>query len=563
MLKVRIESIFKKFSTLRKTQRPRSKSISPPSSLLSLETDRTSSSLLSLPALRTPSNRSAQVHLLSKKELDNLYEVLDACYDPSVLDVRRSLSADPPLSQLSNVKLDNPSALDEFAQSVAARFEFKVIVSPEPERTAPTTIIPLDKLFGPPPPPRIVQADDFSAIRIIGEGATGKVYLVEDTPTATQLALKVIRKREFTTPRILNEKKVLERIAGNEEFISLEASFHDDKNFYLATSYHPMDMQSELRRRGSKVPLSLARHWGAELILAIEKLHKLNVVHRDIKPANILLDQQYHITLADFGMAKLFPLSPSEPAPTGNEVCASTRDLVQHYVELMQGKTTAAIKPHQPYPDGPADHLTHSKLGTAAYTAPEVLIGREYSYGVDFWSFGVVMFILLTGRFPFGPLGEESCGNLTFMRGEVDRDAESLLRSLLNLDPSARPNINQIKSHPFFQSTDWDRVAKRDVGALLVPTCTLPLPSQPKNLVIPTGTPYAAAGAVDPHPEFTFISAEFQKTPRRQAPVNATIADYAIADEKSELTLFARIRKLLSKAITCCARGVKALLAWR
>jgi hypothetical protein len=97
-------------------------------------------------------------------------------------------------------------------------------------------------LLKPPPksedaiyPPHEVQPEDFRPIRLINQGVSGKVYLVEDKVTKKAFALKVIRKRSDNLLQVINEKDALCKAAGTPWFLSLQASMHDDINFYLVT----------------------------------------------------------------------------------------------------------------------------------------------------------------------------------------------------------------------------------------------------------------------------------------------------------------------------------------
>jgi hypothetical protein len=79
------------------------------------------------------------------------------------------------------------------------------------------------------------QPDDFRPIRLISQGVSGKVYLVEDKVTKKNFALKVIRKRSDNLSQVVNERDALCKVTGDPWFLSLEASIHDDTNFYLIT----------------------------------------------------------------------------------------------------------------------------------------------------------------------------------------------------------------------------------------------------------------------------------------------------------------------------------------
>ncbi|KAI9507903.1 kinase-like domain-containing protein [Russula earlei] len=329
----------------------------------------------------------------------------------------------------------------------------------------------------------LVQPEDFRPLRLISEGVSGKVYMVEDRITNKIFALKVVRKRSDNLLQVISEKDALCKVARIPWFLSLEASMHDDINFYLLTTLYRTDLRHDLHLRGGHIPVPLARFYMAELICALEVLHARGIIHRDVKPANVLLTSHgCHVVLADFGLAKVFP------------------KILCHF-------PTVVITP---YGDvrGPY-HVTREKTGTLAYAAPEVRLELPYSYGVDFWSLGVLLYVMLTGRFPFGPLGEWHTHR--FEPVEVDDAAQTLLERMLNLHPSKRPNIHELKAHRFFSSIDWDSVATRAQPAPLTPRFPEPSPS-PKTLRIPFGTPYGTSSGPDPMPHFTFTSSRFRES---------------------------------------------------
>ncbi|XP_033090136.1 ribosomal protein S6 kinase alpha-2 isoform X3 [Trachypithecus francoisi] len=166
----------------------------------------------------------------------------------------------------------------------------------------------------------------------------------------------------------------------------------------------------------------------AELALALDHLHGLGIIYRDLKPENILLDEEGHIKITDFGLSK---------------------EAIDH------------------------DKRAYSFCGTIEYMAPEVVNRRGHTQSADWWSFGVLMFEMLTGSLPFqGKDRKETMalilkaklGMPQFLSGE----AQSLLRALFKRNPCNRlgagiDGVEEIKRHPFFVTIDWNKLYRKEI----------------------------------------------------------------------------------------------------
>lgn len=135
----------------------------------------------------------------------------------------------------------------------------------------------------------------------------------------------------------------------------------------------------------------------AELALALNHLHSLGVIYRDLKPENILLDQDGHIALTDFGLSKQ-PLDGAK---------------------------------------------TYSFCGTVEYMAPEVVNRKGHTFAADWWSYGVLMFEMLTGNLPFHGANRQDTMNQILksklgMPENLSPEAQSLLRALFKRNPQNR-----------------------------------------------------------------------------------------------------------------------------
>ena len=182
-----------------------------------------------------------------------------------------------------------------------------------------------------------------------------------------------------------------------------------------------------------------ARFYTAELILAIESIHKLDCIHRDIKPDNILIDKNGHIKLSDFGLAKI------------------SDKIFQKNEEQVQERQT--------------HRKNYSCVGTAYYVAPEVLNKQGYGQEIDWWSVGVIFFEMLVGYAPFfsKDTADVCYKILNWQRYlkipdniKVSKEAEDLIKKMIN-NPNIRLGKNgadEIKAHPFFKGIDWENIRK-------------------------------------------------------------------------------------------------------
>ena len=136
-----------------------------------------------------------------------------------------------------------------------------------------------------------------------------------------------------------------------------------------------------VKQRSLSVPL--ARHFTAEIILALEYLRKKEIVHRDLKPGNVVLDNDMHIKLIDFATCKLFNKALDAKA---EKMYMATQPKNPDNLEVPSAEET--------------DRL-NSLVGTDDYLAPETIEGTGVSYASDLWSLGVMLFQLLTGKVPY------------------------------------------------------------------------------------------------------------------------------------------------------------------
>ncbi|EPQ60213.1 kinase-like protein [Gloeophyllum trabeum ATCC 11539] len=324
---------------------------------------------------------------------------------------------------------------------------------------------------------RKVVISDFEMIRVLGKGCAGKVLLVRHKTSSDFYALKAITKRHVLAHQelqhTLTEQAVLKRMAaeGSDPFVvKLWWSFHDKENLYLVMDFHPGgDLATQLARWG-RLGRDRARFYAAEIVEGVEGLHAAGVIYRDLKPENILIGGDGHIVLTDFGLSKEFPrrtnaiTAPPTPSGQKGEFYSSApgtpTPTAPHWMKGENGELSGW--PGQPV----GQHDTTSTFcGTAEYLAPEVIQGLPYSYEVDWWSFGTMLYEMLTGITPFWANNHSDMyvrvlqDELQFPEDRtMDQDTKSLIRGLLQRNPALRICEPRIKKHPYFSMIDWSHV---------------------------------------------------------------------------------------------------------
>ncbi|KAM6098767.1 ribosomal protein S6 kinase alpha-3 isoform 5-T6 [Theristicus caerulescens] len=273
----------------------------------------------------------------------------------------------------------------------------------------------------------------FELLKVLGQGSFGKVFLVKKISgsDARQLyAMKVLKKATLKVRdrvRTKMERDILVEV--NHPFIvKLHYAFQTEGKLYLILDFL---RGGDLFTRLSKEVMFTeddVKFYLAELALALDHLHSLGIIYRDLKPENILLDEEGHIKLTDFGLSK---------------------ESIDH------------------------EKKAYSFCGTVEYMAPEVVNRRGHTQSADWWSFGVLMFEMLTGTLPFQ--GKDRKETMTMilkaklgMPQFLSPEAQSLLRMLFKRNPANRlgagpDGVEEIKRHAFFSKIDWNKLYRREI----------------------------------------------------------------------------------------------------
>lgn len=281
-----------------------------------------------------------------------------------------------------------------------------------------------------------VRKDDFEILHLIGQGGYGKVWQVKYKTTNEIYAMKVFRKDFLVKSKAVSstfvERDVLKKCL-HPNIVRLHFAFQDEDRLYLVMDYiNGGQLFNVLRDGDSVADEKLARFYMAELVLALEYLHDNNIVHRDLKPENILIDEDGHILLTDFGLAK---------------------------------------------EDISNENRTSSFCGTLEYMSPEMIQGQPYSFSTDMWSIGVLLYDILMGRPPFmhsnnSVLQKKIMTEKIKLPSYLDASTHAVIKGLIERNVERRLTIKKLKSHAFFKGVDWEKLQNHEVQPPFRPKVT-------------------------------------------------------------------------------------------
>ena len=297
------------------------------------------------------------------------------------------------------------------------------------------------------------ELNELDFFNVLGQGAFGKVRLVQSKKSKKVFALKALSKSFVVEKKqkehVLREFNTLNDIE-HPNIIKLHCAMQDSKYIYFLTDLLPGgELMDHFLKRG-KLTEEMTRFYAASIVLAFEEIHLNTIAYRDLKPENMCLDRNGYCVLVDFGLAK----------------------------EIDEGQT-------------------FTFCGTPDYLAPEIIRGTGHDWGVDYWGLGILLYELTSGVAPFYANNQSRRARkilegyqLVTPPAHFSGRLNSLIEKLLVADQSSRLGRTQngvqgIKNHRWFAGFDWQGLLDKKIEVPIKPEVAADI----KSLGRPDTTP--------------------------------------------------------------------------
>lgn len=268
--------------------------------------------------------------------------------------------------------------------------------------------------------------------KILCKSTYSYVYLIEHIEKKEEYVLKILSIKNMIKTEnssiIINEIEINKYL--NEHLNETLSLFLNPINdFYYDLEYiymiQPFLKGGDLFYHFTKYDLKKnLQFYAVELLLTIEYLHNIGIIYKDIKLENICLDKNGHLCLIDFGLS------------------------------IIKNKF----------------YEKNNKKGTILYFCPELCKNKEFSFFVDLWAYGIILYELYYSKNPFFAktnynIFKNIINKEPVFCNKIDQDLKDLISKLLEKDLNKRLiNISEIKEHNYFKDINWDLYKNKQIN---------------------------------------------------------------------------------------------------
>ena len=267
--------------------------------------------------------------------------------------------------------------------------------------------------------------DYYDLMNSVGEGHFGKVYKCKDKKKGDIFAAKIIDKTKLKKKDLdlIRQEKIILNLIKHENIISLKDYFEDKQNIYFITEFYEggdlLNYMEEKQKMGEEISEKNSARIIRKIAQGISYLNFFGIVHRDLKPENIMFSKPYNfktLKIIDLGVCKILSYGEKAKEP----------------------------------------------IGTNGYISPEIYLNKEYSFKVDIWSLGVILYLLITGGIlPFDDVDLDTknlAKKVCYLQqeypgeyfGKKSKRLINLLDKMLEKNENKRININNLMKDCWF-----------------------------------------------------------------------------------------------------------------
>ena len=282
---------------------------------------------------------------------------------------------------------------------------------------------------------KTITMDDFNVETVLGKGAFGKVLLVTYKKNNERFALKMVEKKKILEndelDHTMTEKNILQKVT-HPFLVNLHYSFQSPTHLHYVIDYCPGGELYFRLIKEKSFPEERAKFYIAQIILALECLHQMNIIYRDVKLENVLICEDGYLKLTDFGLSK---------ENISNDQTASTF------------------------------------CGTPEYLSPEVVLAEPYTNVIDWWGVGIMTYEMMHGHAPFVSDNIQQLyqkilySPVTFPpTSTISVVCKDFIMQMLEKKIDDRLNTpEKIKGHAWWNQYDWDGLYQKRVQAPFIP----------------------------------------------------------------------------------------------